>query len=49
MKKQCEAVTLASTYTSAHRCLKTQGIKKTGRLCLCAHHRAMEERRAVPA
>lgn len=37
--RQCEAWTLASTYTLAHRCLKTSGLKKVGKRWLCAHHR----------
>ncbi len=36
---QCQAMTLASTYSTAHRCLKTNGVKKTGSKVLCAHHR----------
>lgn len=43
--KQCDAVTQPSTYTLAHRCLKTRGVKKAGRKNLCAHHLAMETRR----
>ena len=46
MKMQCEAVTLVSTYSESHRCLKTKGILKTGQRRLCAHHRMMEERRS---
>ncbi|UPT72803.1 MAG: hypothetical protein M0D55_12825 [Elusimicrobiota bacterium] len=45
MKKQCDAVTPASTYTEAHRCLKKSGLKKSGKRRLCAHHKSMEERR----
>lgn len=45
MNKQCEAVTLASTYSDAHRCLKRRGVKKTGKRRLCAHHQAMAARR----
>lgn len=45
---QCEADTPASTYTSAHRCLKRHGVKKAGRKSLCAHHREMASRRAKP-
>jgi len=44
MKKQCEATTLASAYTEAHRCLKSHGVKKTGERQLCAHHRAKHAR-----
>lgn len=35
-KNQCEAMTLASTYAAAHRCLKKG--KKVGARRLCAHH-----------
>ena len=38
--KQCDAVTLASSYSLAHPCLKKNGIKKVGKKQLCAHHRA---------
>jgi hypothetical protein len=37
--KQCDATTLVSTYSSAHRCLKKSGIQKVGARFLCAHHR----------
>ncbi|MBI5625102.1 MAG: hypothetical protein HY924_15100 [Elusimicrobia bacterium] len=37
--KQCDAVTLASTYAAAHRCLKKTGVRKIGKRNLCAHHR----------
>lgn len=40
--KQCEAITLPSSYSEAHRCLKTSGVKKSGRKYLCAHHQTME-------
>jgi hypothetical protein len=36
---QCDAITLASTYTVSHRCLKINGVRKTGKKNLCAHHR----------
>ncbi len=45
MSRQCEATTLASTYSLSHRCLKTRGIKRVGALRLCPHHQAMEARR----
>ena len=38
--KQCDATTLASSYSSAHPCLKKNGIKKVGKKRFCAHHRA---------
>ena len=44
MKNQCQAVTLASTYSQAHRCLKPAAGSRAPRLC--AHHRSMEARRA---
>ncbi|MFA6316160.1 MAG: hypothetical protein WC943_01985 [Elusimicrobiota bacterium] len=37
--KQCDAMTLRSTYTAAHRCLKKTGVRKVGKKNLCAHHR----------
>jgi hypothetical protein len=43
--KQCEATTLASTYSLSHRCLKNKGVKKAGKKNLCAHHTSMEARR----
>ncbi|MBI5209951.1 MAG: hypothetical protein HY927_08265 [Elusimicrobia bacterium] len=43
--KQCDATTLPSTYTTAHRCLKKAGVKKVGKKNLCTHHRAMEDRK----
>jgi hypothetical protein len=42
---QCDALTLASTYSQAHRCLKLTDVKKVGKLTLCAHHRAMRDRK----
>lgn len=42
---QCEATTLASTYSPSHRCLKTRGVKKLGGKRLCAHHQTMHARR----
>jgi len=44
--KQCEAKTPATTYTSAHRCLKKHGVKKSGSRNLCSHHREMAARKA---
>jgi len=39
--KQCQAVTVASTYSAAHRCLKSSvGPKKSGR-SLCTHHKSV--------
>jgi hypothetical protein len=38
---QCEATTLTSTYSSAHRCLKVRGVKKVASSMLCLHHRVM--------
>jgi hypothetical protein len=45
--RRCDAVTLASTYSAAHRCLK-KSVVKVRRLNLCAHHRALELRRLKP-
>lgn len=42
MKEQCEAVTQASTYSEAHRCLKKGTAAKAGRRILCAHHRTAD-------
>ncbi|MFA6003189.1 MAG: hypothetical protein WC881_03895 [Elusimicrobiota bacterium] len=39
-KVQCEAMTLASTYTPAHRCLNRHGVQGVGGRHLCAHHRS---------
>ena len=47
MKKQCEAIALATTYSKAHRCLKAGGGKKTGKRHLCTHHQIMEARRPL--
>jgi hypothetical protein len=44
MKNQCEATTLATTYSAAHQCLKNKGVKKEGKRRLCAHHRAAAAR-----
>ncbi|MCX5795655.1 MAG: hypothetical protein NTY77_09195 [Elusimicrobia bacterium] len=44
---QCEAQTLASTYSEAHRCLKSSGLKKIGKRTLCVHHRTMRDRKAA--
>ena len=43
--KQCEAVTLASSYAAAHPCLKKNGLKMVGKRRLCAHHRAAKPAR----
>lgn len=42
--KQCEATTLASSYSEAHQCLKTAGVKSAGKSRLCAHHQRMAAR-----
>ncbi|MBI5882415.1 MAG: hypothetical protein HZB91_04850 [Elusimicrobia bacterium] len=47
--KQCDATTLHSTYSRAHRCLKKTGVKNMGKKNLCPHHRTMEDRKAVPS
>ncbi|MBI4346738.1 MAG: hypothetical protein HY553_07770 [Elusimicrobia bacterium] len=47
MKTQCEAMTSASTYSEAHRCLKPAVLRKAGKRLLCAHHRNMEARRTA--
>ena len=47
--KQCDATTLASTYTRAHRCLKTKGLKLVKRRRLCSHHRAAAVRVVIPS
>jgi hypothetical protein len=45
MRNQCEATTLESTYSRAHRCLKkTAGKKRTGRRGLCPAHQSMADR-----
>jgi hypothetical protein len=36
--RQCQAVTVAGTYSAAHRCLKRGGLRRKGSLQLCAHH-----------
>jgi hypothetical protein len=43
MTTQCEAITLVSTYSNAHQCLKTSGIRKHGKRNLCAHHRSSSQ------
>lgn len=43
--KQCEAVTVASTYSSAHRCLKRSVDPKSGKRRLCRHHKSMAARK----
>ena len=47
--KQCEAVTLASSYAAAHPCLKKNGLKMVGNKLLCAHHRAAKSARKARA
>lgn len=42
--RQCQAVTIASTYSASHRCLKRSGIRKVGVLFLCTHHRNAVDR-----
>lgn len=48
MRNQCEATTLASTYSRAHRCLKKKAgkKKKAGARALCSAHQVIEDRRA---
>lgn len=43
-RRQCQAVTLASSYSSSHRCLKRNNVHKAGAAYLCSHHRAMISR-----
>jgi len=43
--RQCDATTIASTYSDSHRCLKRHGLKKVGRRILCAHHYAAMSRK----
>lgn len=43
---QCDAKTLTSSYSEAHRCLKNSGLKKVGDRLLCGHHRTMQDRKA---
>jgi hypothetical protein len=46
LKNQCEATTLESTYSRAHRCLKKKaGKKKSGAKALCSAHQAIQDRR----
>lgn len=48
MKKQCQAVTGASTYSAPHRCLnraKKQIAVGSQSLALCRHHVAMMGRK----
>mgnify|MGYP001594481362 CR=1 FL=1 len=47
--KQCDATTLHSTYSVAHRCLKKTGVRNVGKKNLCLHHRAMAGRKTTPA
>ncbi|MDE1976565.1 MAG: hypothetical protein KGL04_08405 [Elusimicrobia bacterium] len=42
--RQCQAVTLAGTYSPSHRCLKRSGVLRQGAAYLCAHHRAPAEK-----
>jgi hypothetical protein len=42
--RQCQAVTIPSTYSASHQCLKRSGVHKVGPLFLCAHHRAAATR-----
>lgn len=44
--RQCQALTVANTYSPSHRCLKRQGLRKVGALYLCSHHRAAARARA---
>ncbi len=44
MKDQCHAVTLASTYSDAHRCLKKIDLSRAGKKIHCAHHLSMGAR-----
>jgi hypothetical protein len=37
---QCDAITLASTYSAPHRCLKTKGLVTVKKRRLCPHHRS---------
>ena len=43
--KQCEATTLSSSYSQAHRCLKMRPVQKKAKLHLCAHHESMDARK----
>lgn len=43
-RRQCQAVTLAGTYSTSHRCLKRNNVLKAGAAYLCSHHRAMSDR-----
>ncbi len=42
--RQCQAITLANTYASSHRCLKRSGLRRVGSIYLCSHHRAAAAR-----
>ncbi len=42
--RQCQALTLAGTYSPSHRCLKRSGLRKIGAILLCTHHRALAGR-----
>jgi GTP cyclohydrolase I len=42
--RQCQAVTVASTYSASHRCLKQHGVQRSGASYLCSHHRAAAAR-----
>jgi hypothetical protein len=45
--KQCEAVTVASTYSAVHRCLKRSVGPKAGKRRLCRHHKSMAARKTA--
>jgi hypothetical protein len=38
---QCQATTLASSYSPSHRCLRTTGLRKIRHRHLCVVHRRM--------
>lgn len=40
--RQCDATTLATTYSHPHRCSKVHGLRRVGGRVLCAHHRPGE-------
>jgi hypothetical protein len=43
-RRRCEAMVPARAYSAGGRCEKALGVKRAGRLLLCAHHRAVLER-----
>ena len=45
MKNQCEAITVASTYSASHRCLKKKAGSKVGKQSLCNHHKTAADTR----